>query len=213
MTKFQLALLTIATFWLTGSDARASDQDTNPCRYNRREMLNLSFKSFDQDLSDGGGGWRKLLKPGCERVAANLIRDYRRKNGSTKNILIWHEGQLRAMAGQYPQAVELFERSRHTQDEMGWNAYIDATIAFLEKDKPRLIAARDRLVKVEHSPEFPPLTNGYFQIPNGSGKPIFIRWPPNIDVVDGLIKCFGKPYGVAYGMYELGCRPPMPDHP
>ena len=209
MTEFRPLLLMIATLWLSASSAHALD--INPCRYDRSEMLNLDFQSFDQDLSNGGGGWRKLLKhPGCERVAANLIRDYRRKNGSTQDILIWHEGQLRAMAGQYPQALRLFEMSRRTEDETGWNAYVDATIAFLEKDKQGLTAARDRLATLEHSPEFPPLKNGYFELPNGSGKPTLVRWPPNIDVVDGLIKCFGKPYSVAY---MPDCRPPIPDRP
>ena len=209
---FRFVLLLIATLWITGTNAQtASDQGkVKPCQYNRSEMLNLDFRSFDQNLSDGGGGWRKILKPGCERVVADLIRDYRRENRSTQNVLVWHEGQMRAMAGQYLQAIKLFERSRQVEDETGWNAYVDATIAFLKKDKRRLMAARGRLAKVEHSPEFPPLTNGYFQVPDGSGKPVFIRWPPNIDVVDGLIKCFDKPYGVAYG---LGCRPSMPDHP
>ncbi len=174
-------------------------------------MLNLNFRSFDQDLGDGGGGWRKLIEnPGCERVAANLTRDYRLENKSAQSVLIWHEGQMRAMAGQYPQALRLFEMSRRTEDETGWNACVDATIAFLKKDRQGLMAARDQLATLEHPPEFLPLTNGYFELPNVGGKPILVRWPPNIDVVDGLIKCFGKPYRVAY---MPDCRPPIPDRP
>jgi hypothetical protein len=26
-----------------------------------------------------------------------------------------------------------------------------------------------------------------------------MRWPMNIDVVEGLLNCFGQPYDVAYG--------------
>lgn len=31
-----------------------------------------------------------------------------------------------------------------------------------------------------------------------------MRWPPNIDVVGGLLSCLDKPYNDAYG---LACRP------
>ena len=33
-------------------------------------------------------------------------------------------------------------------DEKAWNLYVDGTIAFLNKDKPSLQAARDKLAKV-----------------------------------------------------------------
>jgi hypothetical protein len=33
-----------------------------------------------------------------------------------------------------------------------------------------------------------------------------MRWPPNIDVVEGLVRCVGRPYAEAYG----ACRPGNP---
>ncbi|MEM1246425.1 MAG: hypothetical protein AAGK22_08635 [Acidobacteriota bacterium] len=32
-----------------------------------------------------------------------------------------------------------------------------------------------------------------------------MQWPPNLDVVDGLLRCFDRPYAEAYG---ASCRRP-----
>jgi len=44
----------------------------------------------------------------------------------------------------------------------------------------------------------PPVRDGYMEVDFADGQKRRIRWPPNIDVVEGLLHCFDKPYGDAY---------------
>lgn len=113
------------------------------CDYDLQAMLELDEQAFDQDLTSGGGGWRKIARePGCELDTADLIRAYRDRHGVEGGTLAWHEGQMRASAGQYAQAARLFEAARRkpAEDPAGWNHYVDASIAFLERDMDRLLA-------------------------------------------------------------------------
>ena len=116
---------------------------------------------------------------------------------------------MRASGGQYERAIPLLESARKAadQDLAGWNYYVDATTAFLRRDKPALLAARERLAAVAYpeNASLPPLKDGYFEFPGQPGQPVMrMRWPPNIDVVDRLVTCFAKPYSEAYGS---SCRP------
>jgi hypothetical protein len=139
------------------------------------------------------GGWRALAdQEGCLEVAADLIRVYRETRGSKSLMLYWHEGQLRAMAGATERAIELFEHSRNPgKDTFGWNLYVDATIAFLRQDKPGLMEAREALARLPCPDEFRPRDQ--------QGNPVDVSWPPNLDVVDMLLECFGREYKEAYG--------------
>jgi hypothetical protein len=169
-----------------------------PCTYDRDRLLSLDQKAFDQDLE---GGWRALANdPRCWIAAADLLREYRQAHHSNDSILFWHEGQLRANAGQTDAAIALFEQSRAKQrDPVGWNLYVDGTIAFLRHDRAGLQAARDKLAAVPKPADFHPV--------DPSGKPVAIAWPPNLNVLDGLLICFDRPYAVAYGTPE--CTRPM----
>lgn len=169
-------------------------------------MLALDENAFDQDLSNGGGGWRKIANtPGCEVAAADLIAEYRRKHALNTPIMVWHEGQMRASGGQTVQAIELLSAARKSEPgQEAWNAYVDATVAFLRRDKPALLAARDRLKRVPVPEVLGPLKDGHVEVPMQNGQTMKMRWPMNIDVVEGLVACFGKPYSEAYGM---ACRP------
>lgn len=195
----------------TASDPRRTGADA--CAYDEKAMLALDEDAFDQDLSNGGGGWRKLGNtPGCEHAAADLIAAYRAAHPGSGRILVWHEGQLRALTEDRERAVPLLAAARKpdAEDKAGWNFYVDATVAFLERDKPKLLAARDRLAQVEYSsgPDIPPLKDGYIEFPAEDGQPpMRFRWPPNLDVVDGLIACYDRPYAVAY---EMECRTATP---
>lgn len=182
------------------------------CAHDREVLLALPEPAFDQDLSNGGGGWRTLAaRQECVSVAADLIRDYRHRRGVEGGILAWHEGQLRAEAGDVAQAIALFERARKPdgeKDPIGWNAYVDASVAFLRNDRAALAAARARLAATPYRTDgdMPPLKDGVIAFPAQEGRPaVRMRWPPNLDVVDGLIRCFAQPYRVAYGS---SCRPP-----
>ena len=163
----------------------------DPCQVDRDAMLALGMNAFDQDHQ---GGWRPLSeRPGCEGAAADLIRDYRAFLQDRLPILYWHEGQLRAKVGQTDAAIRLMDRTRRDPgDERApwWNAYVDATLAFLRGDRPALSAARVRLAAV----------------PRPADTPAERRWPPNLAVVDGLIRCFGRPYREAY--FDAACQRP-----
>ncbi|MEW6369445.1 MAG: hypothetical protein AB1584_00810 [Pseudomonadota bacterium] len=189
--------------------APPNDAPPPGCDHDRSGLLALDEDRFDQDFD---GGWRALAaKPGCKLAAADLLRDYRQAHNNEAGILYWHEAQLRAMAGQSAAAIGLMDKSRQPagRDQAGWNAYVDASIAFLRKDRPALEQARQGLAAVPFPSDkgMPPLKDGVVELPMKGGKTMKLRWPPNIDVVDGLIQCFDKPYEEAYGS---ACRPPAP---
>ncbi|MDI1253866.1 hypothetical protein, partial [Thermomonas sp.] len=207
----QLILLTLLVLLFS---ACSTTRIANQCQYDRDAMLSLDEDSFDQDLSNSGGGWRSIGNiKGCELAAAQLISAYRAKHPSSSSVLAWHEGQMLASANQYSRAIPLFEIARKdpAEDKAGWNHYVDATVAFLRRDKVALIAAKEKLAATPY-PEgtgMPPIKNGYIEFPAQPGQPVMrIHWPPNIDVVEGLINCFDKSYIEADG---TSCRPTPPD--
>ncbi|MBD8678075.1 hypothetical protein [Sphingomonas sp. CFBP 13720] len=169
----------------------------DPCRYDRAAMLALSLKAFDQDMT---GGWRMLSLKDCTLPAADLIRDWRTAHQATDTILYWHEGQLRAEAGQYAQAIALFRRSYKPADEdagWGWNLYVDGSIAFLRGDRPELERARAALAVLPPPPELADARGP-------DGKPTTIQWPMNLNVLDAFRRCWGQSYRAAYR-----CAPPV----
>jgi hypothetical protein len=100
-------------------------------------------------------------------------------------LLYWHEAQIRASIGESDAAIALMKESRQpgSDDRYGWNLYIDATIAFLRKDKDGFIEARRRLD----------------QLKKPDNLSADAEWPPNASAVAGLWNCFDKPYKLAYG--------------
>jgi hypothetical protein len=184
--------------------AGAQEIPTKNCAFDRARMLALDENQFDQDMS---GGWRALSStPGCELVAADLLRDYRKAHGDDWGLLYWHEAQLRAFVGQYKEAIALMKHSYMPEDKADWNAYVDATIAFLRKDSDALKRARERLSAVPPpvGVGVPPVIDGYMEAEFEDGSKKRIRWPINIDVVEGLENCFDKTYAEAY---KDVCRP------
>ena len=106
------------------------------------------------------------------------------------------------MANHYEQAVPLLEKSREpAMRDVAWNLYVDATIAFLNKDLAALEKARTTLAALQPSGDVR-VRNGYLEI---NGEQSKIRWPVNLDVVGGLYNCFWKSYSDAYG---VACRNP-----
>jgi len=182
-----------------------------PCVPDRAQRLALPQAEFDQNL---GHGWREIGdRPGCEGAAADLLRDYRlaHADADARNLsnLYWHEAQLRAFIGETAHAIELMEKSRVPAgevDRIGWNPYVDATTAFLRGDTAALGRARDALATVPPSPDMPPVKDGFIEMTSPRGRVMRMRWPMNLDVVDGLVRCVGKPYREAYG--DPACRTP-----
>jgi hypothetical protein len=186
---FLLAMILASALAQTESSPAA----TPPCRVDYRAMMTLEYEPFDQDPN---GGWRELARrPGCREPAADLIRAYRELAQLRIGTLTWHEGQLRAGLGQSEEAMRLFEATRDATNEDGWNYYVDATIAFLRGDREALLVARQSLAALPAPAEFANWRHS-------TGQPL--RWPLNLDVVDGLLRCLGRPYDEAYGSPE--CR-------
>ena len=184
----------------SGSMAGAQEVPSKNCAYDRARLLALDENHFDQDMS---GGWRALAStPGCTVVAADLLHDYRETHQKDSELLFWHEAQLRADAGQYPEAIALMKRAYKPveADKAGWNPYVDATIAFLRKDRHALERAKANLNAVQPpvGDGIPPVINGYMEVELPDGSKRKIRWPINIDVVEGLQNCFEQPYVEAY---------------
>jgi len=197
--------------WLACACAsRAAVEEPAGCVPDRERLLALPEQAFDQNI---GHGWREVSeRPGCEGAAADLLRDYRQLHPeSNRSLLSWHEAQLRAFLGDTPAAIALMEQSRvpaGAPDRIGWNPYVDATTAFLRGDAAALGRAREALAAVPPAPDLPPVKDGYIEMTSPKGQVMRMRWPMNLDVVDGLVRCFGKPYREAYGSAE--CRPAPP---
>jgi hypothetical protein len=143
----------------------------------REQYLELDYRSFDQTLPDGG--WRGVHKHGCGVEAAKLIDAFHEFHKdalepSEHRLLYFHAGQIYAFEGLTDVALERFRRSL-AEEKPGtrsmWNVYVKGTIAFLERDRAALEAARDELVQ---------------------------RSDPNMDILRSMVRCFGRPYKEAY---------------
>ncbi len=166
------------------TSAPSAPTSSPACEYNK-DILELGFEKFDQEIN---GGWRPLSYAGCEEKAAQVIRIYRSRLQFAIPLLYWHEGQLRANMGDYKAAIALMEKSRSpdAEDYGGWNPYVDATISFLKNDRKGLVKAKARLEQQMKPDDWPKE----------------VEWPQNHTAVEGLLRCFGKPYKIAYGSPE-----------
>lgn len=143
--------------------------------------LQLDYPDFDQRP---GSGWRKIAEQGNPREAAELIDRYERE---AKKLEEWqrvnlrfHAGQLYAAADRNDAALARFRSALYdaepAESPIKWNAYVRATIAFLERDRKKLADFREEIAR----------------------GPTLQGVVPNLDVVDRLIACFDQPYAIAY---------------
>lgn len=172
----------------------ADDSAGTECPTTDAAMMALPMVAFDQ--SDGG--WRSLDQPGCELATAEVIRLYRQAHGAGVadwgDTLIWHEAQLRAAGGDTEEAIRLMVVSRG-KDSPGIRPYTDATIAFLRRDREALLAARAELLTIPMPEQFARASARYAE--SYPDLPP-LEWPLNLQIIDGLIACFDKPYREAY---------------
>ncbi len=142
-------------------------------------FLTLSYYEFDQTPRSG---WRVLAEDDKRYVeAARLIEKYLDLHSDLDRFqratLHWHAAQLLAMAGDVKAALQQLPFARLDPEPpnspVRWNDYVDATAAFLEGDRARLQAARDRIAT------------------NSPGD-------ANLPVVDSLLVHFEAPYARAY---------------
>ncbi|WP_294257995.1 hypothetical protein [uncultured Sphingomonas sp.] len=160
------------------------------CQYDRAALLALDQDAFDQDLT---GGWRKLEIEGCEAEAADLLRDWRMAHKVKDYLLVWHEGQLRADLNQTAAAISLFRQSYKPAKEdqgMGWNLYVDGTIAFLKGNRAAFHVAKAKLAALPRPANF--------TMEDPDGKPVSVKWPLNMNVFESLERRWGRPYKIAY---------------
>jgi hypothetical protein len=139
--------------------------------------MTLPFDAFDQDDHQG---WRLLGDAGCEAEAATLIAAYAARQAHPAEVLTWHRAQMLAKSGRTADAIVAARQTLRADDDdsgFDWNDYANATIAFLQGDKPALQASRDRLAAAVAKSEFN---------------------VPNLRSADRLLQCFGRPYKVAY---------------
>lgn len=176
---------------LAAAAAVASEPAQPECAYDREEVLALDFVAFDQTE---GKGWRPLHDAQCFKEAAELLRDWRAKHGDVNSILPWHEAQMWAFGGRTDLALPMFE-STHRNGEgtyvVTWNLYVDGTLAFLRRNRPALEAAIAELAAI-------PRPANWDKAVGADGQPISVPWPQNLDVLQGLLRCWEQPYAVAY---------------
>jgi hypothetical protein len=163
----------------TGSFAQTKNCGMTPGE--EAKLLSMTYEKFDQSKA----GWRQYVKKDCYWEAGVLIDKYLVKNKSTLNdwqiiSITWHAGQMYAFNNNYEIAESRFNASINPNETENtpilWNDYVYATIAFLNNDMTKLKYYRE---KIANGPSF-------------KGKKV------NLDVVDNLIRSFGKPYSVAY---------------
>lgn len=187
---------------MSGADEAYLAADGTPCIEDREALLALDYMIFEYDYEKGYAPISQ--KEGCRLAIADLIRDYHnalRKKGEpvfyeqdshkvslsddgAVSTMYWHEGQIRAFESQTNDAIELFRMSLKPEGDnsRAWNSYVRATIAFLENDIVALKIERENLIKA----------NDPFGV--------------NLNVLDGLIACFGRSYDVAYSSAECNRR-------
>lgn len=129
---------------------RAQEAPPKKCAYDHARLLALDENQFDQDMS---GGWRQLSSiPGCARVAADVLHDYREAHHIESGLLFWHEAQVRAQDGQYPEAIALMKRAYKSpeEDKAGWNLYVDdfaATAVGQEQPSKRIFHIQNATIQ------------------------------------------------------------------
>jgi hypothetical protein len=177
------------------------------CQVDTEAALKLPPEQFDQDPK---GGWRPLgARLPCASAAADLIAAYRKAHWATLtpselHLNYWHEGQLRATAGETARAVPLLMDGVDPDTSIGFEDYALGTIAFLHHDHAGLEAARARLAALP-----PPADFAETKARTKARNSLDLVWPLNLNVLDELTACFDRPYSEAYG-----CRPkPAPAAP
>ena len=185
----------LSVFYGGQAFAQSATASLDPCTITGSNTLDMSFEEFDS----GETGWRRWGENGCEREGASIIMNYRNRHASRLDpsqvsLLDWHAGQLFASAGDYGFAIERLLLVQQNTTEPVELEYTLATIAFLRSDSAALLAARERMMAIPEPVSFSRAADRFvatYDLP----RPL---WPMNIDVVEGLIACFGWSYKKAY---------------
>jgi hypothetical protein len=141
--------------------------------------LSLPVERFDQDPTVG---WRALDSAGCTAEAAILVERYLIGYQSNLRSLKWHQAQLLAMTGKNSEAIATAREAINPGESVQhpafkWNAYVLATIAFLEGNV-------DELMRQAQAIQSAVAAEPMNQV--------------NLNIVLNLRRCAGKPYRLAY---------------
>lgn len=176
----------VFTVLVLGSGACVAERERTPDASVSREeneaaLLEVDYQAFDQTP---GGGWRELSDRGEYVEAAELIDAYLEASddldaGQRVN-LTFHAGQAYAFADSTELALHRFRAALVDTEPAGspvrWNAYVRATIAFLENDRSMLTAMREEI----------------------AAGPDIQGVIPNLDIVDQLLAGLSGSYAEAY---------------
>jgi len=131
-----------AALLATATPANCSVSDTE-----KKELLAQDWDTFDQKLE----GFRTLVmgERYCPREAGELIAEYLAQHPELdekkRYITEFHAGQQFAGLDERPRALPHFYRGFNPYEDPEssnrWNAYVRATIAFLERDRDTLEAS------------------------------------------------------------------------
>lgn len=187
-----LALL-LAT---TSSAATAERSACAVTAQSKADNSKLDFEAFDQQGSLPSSA-RALVNRECWAAAAEVTQDYLIHGpvgtDHQQRILVFHLAQQLANAGREDRAALVVASARHPDERLAadtdlrWNDFVQAHWAFLTKDRPGLVSARTAM---------------------GGGTGFGNRL--NSALVDGLLKCFDKPYLVAV---SASCRATVQEDP
>lgn len=206
--RLLLVLTIVVSFIAACSTVLPDDKTKIVCVENREALLALDMESFNRTID---AGWRTVAqKDECQSAAADLIAEYRETrlppdDLSSRASLKWHEGQARAFAGHSQRALELFSETRRDKidnnTDVAWNLYVDATIAFLKRDRNALDIVHRELSELPEP--------GFWAaaVKNTQEKYGFAPiWPNNINEVEAFQRCFEKSYSEAYSTCNTGLR-------
>lgn len=188
MRTYLIAFAAVCTLLVCGcstsspADAGFSDE--------QRDVLSLEYAAFDQTM---GEGWRVWADRGEYAEAARMLDHYASTHDeltdSEWRIICFHAGQMYGYLGEYETAAERFTASLNPQEPpdspFKWNAYVNGTIAFLERDLDRLRAMRNELAAQPAR---------QITLPDGT----VMERVPNLDVLERFIEHFDRTYREAY---------------
>lgn len=169
--------LAIVAVWLNACFSTASAAVSD------NVMMHETFQQFDQTLD---AGWRTLQLKRDYLGAAASIKEYMTIHSAKlkpwqTDSLAFHLGHVYAMADKRHEAITWLRKST-TDHLMGNSAYVNAYIAFLENNKPELLAARHTIATTDPGP-----------------------WRVgDLREVDAMLGYFGDPFEAAWG--ALNCH-------
>lgn len=179
---FKIGLAVIGLF-VASFGANADEVESCDAKYQAVApvAIKMPYREFDQSPE----GFRKLGN--CWAEASVLLKRYVAKQEYETRNVRWHLAQTLALNGDTAGAIEsallsLNPPEVEKKSTFSWNTYAQATIAFLRNDR----AAFDSQYEVHRA-----------------AAEKYPENKMNLDILNELAKCFGKPYKQSYVRCEV----------